>query len=262
MSYDVGDAVRIETTVRDPDGALTNTTIGIAVTRPDGTAATASVPTSPSLGVYRSTVTVDQAGWWTWQWTASGAVVGVEGGQFYAQASRVLVGSLEELKHHLRINSAGEDGRLRDVITAVTDIMEPAVGPVVPRTFTEVHRLSGQVVAPRHSPLLSVTSLTPDLGAALDPSRYVVDTDVGVIHLRFWARGLYTLVLRAGHQPWPVALKEAGKIICQHEWQVRNGNGGRPSPDADQLVVLPGTGYLVPHRAFELMQPYFLPGLA
>jgi hypothetical protein len=50
-------------------------------------------------------------------------------------------------------------------------------------------------------------------------------------------------------------LKYAGKIIGQHDWSVNNGNGGRPSPDADVLAMIPGTGYLVPHRALELMRP-------
>jgi hypothetical protein len=117
-------------------------------------------------------------------------------------------------------------------------------------------------VAPRRGPLVSVTSLTPDLGSAVDTARYIVDTDLGVIKLRFMTRGRYTLVYRAGHNPWPAALKYAGLIICQHEWQVRNGNGGRPSPDADALMMLPGSGFLVPNRAYELMQPYLLPGFA
>lgn len=263
MTYDIGDAVRVETTVRNPDGALTNATMSITVTKPDGTAASPSVPSNVSTGVYQSTVTVDQAGWWTYVWTAAGAVVGVEPGQFFVQQSaRVLAVSLEEMKSHLRITTTVQDGKLRDTLTGVTDIMEPVVGTVTVRTFTEYLEVNGKLVAPRRGPLASVTSLTPDLGSAVDPSRYIVDTDLGVIRLRFWTRGLHTLVYRAGHSPWPVALKEAGKIISQHEWQVSNGNGGRPSPDADALLPLPGSGYLVPYRAHEYMQPYFLPGIA
>lgn len=263
MTYDIGDAVRVETTVRTPDGALTNATMSITVTKPDGTAASPSVPSNISTGVYQSTVTVDQAGWWPFKWTAAGAVVGVEEGQFFVgAASRVLAVSLEEMKNHLRITTTVQDAKLRDTLTGVTDIMEPVVGPVTVRTFTEILPVTGKLVVPRRGPVASVTSLTPDLGSAVDSSRYQLDTDLGVIRLRFWTRGLYTLVYRAGHNPWPVALKEAGKIISQHEWQVSNGNGGRPSPDADALIPLPGSGYLVPYRAYEYMQHYMLPGIA
>lgn len=260
-TYDVGDAVRLETQVRNPDGALTNATVGITVTKPDGTSASPSVPSNISTGVYQSTVTVDQAGLWQYTWTVSGAVVGVDNGQLLVQAARALVAPLEDLKGHLRIAATTEDARLREVLTAVTDIMEPVVGAVVARTFTEYLEVNGKLVAPRHGPTISVTSLTPDLGSAVDSSRYFLD-DLGIIRLRFWTRGRYTLVQRAGHNPWPAALKYAGLIVCQHEWQVRNGNGGRPSPDMDALMPLPGSGFLVPNRAYELMRPFLLPGIA
>lgn len=216
-TYDVGDAVRLQTEVRNPDGTLTNATMAIAVTKPDGTAASPSAPSNVSTGVYQSTVTVDQAGLWTYVWTASGAVVGVDNGQILVQAARALVAPVEDLKAHLRITVTTQDAMLREVLTAVTDIMEPVVGPVSPRTFTEYVDVVGRLVAPRRGPLVSVTSLTPDLGSVVDTSRYIVDTDLGVIKLRYMTRGRYTLVYRAGHNPWPAALKLAGLIVTQHE---------------------------------------------
>ncbi len=262
MTYSVGTAVRINTEVRDLAGVLTNATVSVVVTKPDGTTSSPTVNTT-GTGLYNAVVTADQAGLWTYVWTASGAVVAVEDGQFDVKAvPRALVVSLEKFKSHLRITATTDDTEIREVLEAVTDAVEPVVGPVAPRTFTEFVDVNGRLVAPMRGPIVSVTSLTPDLGSAVDSSRYTVDTDLGVIRLRFWTRGQYTLVYRAGHNPWPAALRNAGKIICQHEWRVRNANGGRPAPDEDAMMLLPGSGFLVPHRAYELMKPYILPGLA
>lgn len=170
--------------------------------------------------------------------------------------------TLAEMKAHLRITTSAEDTRLADVLAAVAEIMAPVVGGETVAQYTEWHDVRGSLLAPRHGPLVSVASLTPDRGTALDPALYIVDTELGVLRLRFMARGRYALVLNAGWSNYPHSLKEAAKIVCQHEWQVRNGNGGRPSPDMDALAMLPGSGYLVPHRAYELMQPNLVPGFA
>lgn len=261
MSYTVGSIVRLTTTVRDLDGAVTNTpTVTIAVTKPDGTALSPAptVSNSGSGGIYTANVTPDTSGIWLYVWTASGSVVAVSppGGQFEARASRQLVASMEEFKGHVRFTTVVDDGRLLDCLVAVTDVMEEMVGPVTPRTFTERHMVRGRVITPRRHPLVSVTSITPWQGTAWDTTQYEADTDLNLIYLATtYTRQLCTVVYEAGHDPWPGRLKLAGLIVAQHEWTVRNGNGGRPSPDMDALALVPGTGYLVPHRALELMRP-------
>lgn len=262
MTYSVGTAVQIDTQVRNLAGVLADATVAVVVTKPDGTTTSPSV-SHDGTGLYSAVVTVDQAGPWLYVWTASGAVAAVRDGQFHVEATgRAFVIPFEDLKRHLRITATDDDSELREVLEEVTDVVEPVVGPVTPRTFTEIVDVNGRLIAPMRGPIVSVTSLTPDLGSAVDSSRYTVDTDLGVIRLRFMTRGQYTLVYRAGHNPWPAALRGAGRIICQHEWRVRNANGGRPVPDEDAMMMLPGSGFLVPHRAYKLMEPYILPGLA
>lgn len=259
MSYDVGDLVTLSTVVRDASGALVNTpTLTIAVTKPDGTVLTPAptVTNTGTNGLYTAPLTVTAAGIWTYLWTSAGTVVGTDSGQIEVRAARQLVASIEEFKGHTRFTTTVDDGRLLDCLVGVTDLMEEWVGPVTPREFTEKHMVRGRVITPRHHPLVSVESITPHEGTAWDTSQYDVDTELNLIYLATtYSRLLCTLVLTAGHDPWPGRLKLAGLIVAQHEWSVRNGNGGRPSPDMDALAMVPGTGYLVPHRALELMRP-------
>jgi hypothetical protein len=259
VSYDVGDLVTLTTVAQDSAGTPVNTpTLTLAVTKPDGTAVSpAPTVTNTGIdGVYTAQVTPDAAGIWTYTWTATGTVTGKEFGQFEVRGPRQLVASIEELKGHLRFSSTIDDGRLLDCLTAVTDIMEGVVGPVTPTEFTERHNVRGCAITPRRHPLVSVTSITPWQRAALvADTDYVLMPDVNLIQLATYHSGLlHTVVYEAGHDPWPTRLKLAGLIIAQHEWSVRNGTGGRPSPDADSLAMIPGSGYLVPHRALELMR--------
>lgn len=264
MTYDVGDLVTLTTVVKNDAGTPVNTpTLTIAVTKPDGTAVSPAptVTNTAAGGIYTAPVTVDAAGWWTYVWTAAGSVVGKDYGQIQVFAPRALVASMEELKAHLRLTDTDtEDAKLKDVLVAVTDLMEPVVGPVTPTTFTETHY--GDCIIPRRTPLASVTSITPYQGTALTSDAYRLDTDLGAIYLRYSYSYEYTLVYRAGHNPWPANLKQAGLVICQHEWSVRNGTGGRPSPDLDSLAMIPGFGFLVPHRALELMRGHIHAGVA
>jgi hypothetical protein len=261
VSHTVGDLVTRELTVRDEDGDLVNTpTVTVAVIKPDGTAVSPAptVTNTGSGGLYTYPVTVTAAGEWNETWTLTGTVVGTEFGQYTVRAARQLAVSLQEFKTHMRFSPTGtvDDAKLLDCLVAVTDLMEAVVGPVTPREFTEWHTVRGCVISPRHHPLVSVTSITPFQGTALDASTFVVDTDLNLIRLpNTYTATLMQVVLEAGHDPWPGGLKYAGKIIGQHDWSVNNGNGGRPSPDADVLAMIPGTGYLVPYRALELMRP-------
>jgi hypothetical protein len=79
-TYDLGDGVPLEHEVRDADDVLTNATVTLALTRPDGTTFTpAPLVTNPSTGIYRSTPVPDMVGLsWTGAWASSGAVISVK----------------------------------------------------------------------------------------------------------------------------------------------------------------------------------------
>lgn len=256
MIFDIGDAAPISTRVVDPDGVLTNATVTVAVTKPDGTAGSATGPTNLSTGVYRSLVTVDQAGLWRYTFTWAGAVVGVDAGEFTAVTpGRVLVASFDEFKKHLNRTDLTDDAELRTYLESATDWVESAIGgPVSAQTFTERRFISGDTLAPRRQPLVSVTSITPEFGTALTSTSYTADTDLNMIIFRYPVQGWHTLVYKAGLAVILERQKLAGLIMAEHLWQVQNGGGGMPFPgDAD--VPRFGRGYAVPNRARELLAP-------
>lgn len=250
MIYDIGDKVTLTTTVKDSSGALTNTTMAIAVTKPDGTSATASAPTNVSTGVYTSTVTVDQAGTWTYVWTASVTVTAVQPGQFTVRAQSVYVLSMEEVKAQLNRTDDSDDLEIRTYLASATKYVENRLGgPVSVQTFTERHLITGDII-PRKRPLVSVTSITPDFGTALDSSAYLADTELNRIVI-YWAQpGWHTIVYKAGQQLPNENAKLAGAIVVQHLWDTQNGFAGRRQVDD---LVQTGLGFAVPRRAEELL---------
>ncbi|MGH3878063.1 MAG: hypothetical protein ACRDSK_13620 [Actinophytocola sp.] len=78
MGYDLGDPIATTFTVK-VDGTLTNATVAITVTDPDGLTSTPAI-SNPSVGLYKAVFTGSKVGKWRWKWTASGAASGVEHG--------------------------------------------------------------------------------------------------------------------------------------------------------------------------------------
>lgn len=262
MIYDIGDKVLLSTTVEDDTGTAVNTpTLVIAVTKPDGTTVSPAptVTNSGSGGIYTAAVTVDAAGTWTYAWTASGTVTAVEPGQFTVCSATVYVASLEELKHQLRRTDSADDLELRGHLASATRYVEKRLGgPVSVQTFTERHLVTGPSIVPRRRPLVSVTSITPDLGSALTSDAYVVDTDLNQIILRYGAIAWYTLVYTAGLAQVSENAKLAGLIIAQHLWETQNGGGGRRTQD----TVPSGLGFAIPRRAAEMLDVDEMSGIS
>jgi hypothetical protein len=261
--YDIGDKVTLSTVVRNDAGTPVNTpTLVIAVTKPDGTLVSPAptVTNTAAGGVYTAPVTVDQAGTWTYVWTASGTVVATEPGQLTVTPARALVASMEELKAHLNRTDLADDIELRTHLAAATDWAEETIGgPVSPTSFTETHCDVVDEVIPRRRPLISVTSITPYLGTALTSDAYRADTDLGVIFLRYSVGYEYTLVYRAGLTVVPERVKLAGLIVAAHLWETQNGFAGRRNADD---FVSSGLGYAIPRRAADLIQYSQVAGVA
>lgn len=116
--YNVGALATLTTALTDSTGAPVNTTtMALVVTKPDLTTITPTV-TNPSTGSYAAPVTVDQAGTWTYVWTASGSVVAVDEGQFTTAAPAPLwYATAAELKFRLNIvNDTTRDAEIRDAL--------------------------------------------------------------------------------------------------------------------------------------------------
>lgn len=249
----VGDLVTLTATVKDVTGTLAAATMAIAVTKPDGSAASPSAPATSSTGIYTSAVAIDTAGVWTYVWTASGTQVAVESDQFEVRAQAVYVVSLEELKKQLNKTDSADDAELRTYLAASTRYVEKEIGgPVSVQTFTERQFIIGQTVIPRRRPLVSVTSITPDFtSTALASTSYTADTDVNQIFFYYLVyTGWHTLVYRAGRASPTENIRLAGMIVAQHLWDTQNGFAGRRNADD---FVQSGLGFAVPRRAAELL---------
>lgn len=81
--YDVGDMATVTTELRDAAGTLAAADVALTVTLPDGTvlAPAPAVVDNGGTGLYKASFPLTMRGTWRYTWTASGAVVAVDGGE-------------------------------------------------------------------------------------------------------------------------------------------------------------------------------------
>ena len=174
-----------------------------------------------------------------------------------------LIAELPEFKQWLRYPAAGtsDDVSLTTVLTSATLWVEWKIGgPVVPTVFTEKARVSGYSYAPRRKPVNEVTSITPDLGSALDSSTYEIIPDLNIIRFRWGVfAGWYTFVYNAGLTAVSAREKNAGMELARHLWLTQNGSVGRGRNDDDIPTPM---GFAVPRRVDELLTAGHVPGFA
>jgi hypothetical protein len=108
-TYDLGDSVGLKFTVKAKDivtgvETLTNATVTLVVTKPDGSTTSPSV-TNASTGIYTAAVAPDQAGEWLYRWAATGAATTAEDGAFLVEPN--LAGTLYATVAELR-DSVGD----------------------------------------------------------------------------------------------------------------------------------------------------------
>lgn len=276
MSYDVGQKVRLPVTVRDTAGTLTDTTMAVAVLRPDGTAYPAgAVQDDAGLGAYYVDVVPDQTGVWQWQYTASGVIVAVYTGQFFVREAGVRLVSLVEAKRHLNKDLAvtTDDDEIRDWIDATTYLIENRVGPIVPRTVTDILSGHGSSLTLRTGPVLSITSITETWGPGdirtltaelpagpYGDNDYTVDLRSRIIFRRSggtritfpYGSANITVTYRVGRTPTPQNVRMAALELVGHYWRASQLASGSTRPregTSDAALV----GIALPNRVVALL---------
>jgi hypothetical protein len=165
-----------------------------------------------------------------------------------------LCATLAEFKSWLNYTGTADDTEQTMVLTAASEWVEYAIGgPLSVTSFTEQHKVEGWSIGLLKVPVATVTSITPDLGVALDSSTYYVDTTANLIRSRTWLCGQYTVVYTAGLSSIPNRVKLAGLEVARHLWLIQNGSAGRGYP-GDEVIPTP-MGFAVPRRALELLAP-------
>lgn len=281
MIYDVGDEATVNTELRNIAGTLTDATVSILVTAPDATTSTPSVSSNGGTGLYKASFPVTQVGTYKYKWTASGAVAAVDGGQVEVVAvGRVLVAGLDEFRAQLDRADFSDDAELRLYLEAATNQIEWLVGPLSVQTITERTTALAHMSL-RRFPVVEIISVKPIYGGvvgdALNVSDYWLDTSLNeVAFTPTWRNGYmgpssrhgteYETVYKVGRTSIPADIKLAGLIIAQHLWSVQNARFTLNAPGEDELAIVPGSGFMVPYRALELLRPYMsiltVPGIA
>jgi len=269
MTYDLGMAARLSTSVVDLTGAAANVgTMTLAVTLPDGTTTTVTpVTASATTGSYAYDFTPTQSGRHSVRWTGTGSVLWAYTDVFDVRdpADLPVVG-LSDAKAHLNITATTHDAELRRVLDVATDLCENYAGRALRRrTFTETHDGGSPTLLLRWTPVISVTTVTDDGTAVTD---YLLEPESGVLWrdddgLLTWAgsrRGV-TVAYVAGYASPPADVQQAVLETLRHLWTTQRGTmSGRNPLAGDEYAN--GTGWSLPRRVTELLEPYRMVGIA
>ena len=88
----VGDAIILTSVFRVQSVNTDPTTITLEVKDPSGNTDAYTYPadiTKNSTGSYSKTITFDEAGWWTYEWTGTGTAAVVEGNKIYVRSQLI-----------------------------------------------------------------------------------------------------------------------------------------------------------------------------
>ena len=268
MSYTLGQQVVLTTAVTDTLGAPTNATMSLVVTKPDGSTLVSGVGltiTNPVTGTYVCNVPTSAAGTWLYLWTASGAAIGVDDGQFDVLAVTRRIVSLADAKLHMNKNNTADDVEIQDFIDAAQAVVQREVGPVVPTSYTETLPAPPGRLILSHRPVISITSLS-ETGTLLSPSAYRLDPASGLVERAYgsgagyWAStgsnaDIAVTYLAGRSGPVPANYRLATLELTAHLW--RNSQMGRnrrvrgSGPEDDTAAV--GLGFSLPNRVRELL---------
>lgn len=262
MTTLVGQRETLKLEVRDEQGTLTDATVTLTLTRPDGTA-TSPTAANPSVGIYTADVTWDQPGDWLRVWQTTGAVVSVDVDQVHVIAPTLRIVGLAEVKEHGNITTNASDQELLDFIGTAQQMIENLVGAVVPTTVTETYTSTGSRLWLRRAPVLSVTSVTEYTGTtALTPltaGDWTLDPETGALTRNYgwWAGDSVQVVYRPGRSPIPEAIRWAGKELTIHLWRsTQTLRGGRGRGSADDTAAAVGAGFGLPNRVEDALRPF------
>lgn len=276
MSYTLGQQVVLATNVTDVLGAPIDATMSLTVTRPDGTTLVSGVGltiTHAGTGSYTCPVPTTQPGPWMYVWTASGAAIGVDDGQFEVLAITRRINSLAAAKLHLNKVNNADDAEIQDFMDAAQSVIQREIGDVVPTSYTETLPVDGMRIVLSRRPIISITTLKIWNASAspvtLDQTGYRLDSGTGIIErtssagypLPFlgWGSQADVLVTYIAGSTGSVApnVRLAHLELTAHLW--RNSQMGRnrrvrgTGPEDDMQSV--GLGFSLPNRVRELLGP-------
>jgi uncharacterized phiE125 gp8 family phage protein len=193
--------------------------------------------------------------------------------------------SLQDTKSFLNMTQSTADAELSDFIDAASQMIVNRIGPVLGLvTYDEWYDGGGHKIALRHTPVLSITSITESWGSSavytlnaitldggsgtFDNYSYTVDLGAGILVRRVsgsatrFARGIQNvhIVYVGGYANVPADLKQAAQLLVKHMWETQRGGSKRPGQGGEDWQA--GQGDAWPARVEEILANYYLPGIA
>ncbi|MGH8867812.1 MAG: hypothetical protein ACRDYU_07435 [Actinomycetes bacterium] len=263
---DLGDVHRLAWTHKDPDGGLANPgNVALTITLPDGTTTVVDPVAATSTGVFRHDYLTVQAGRHVASWLGTGANPGAYTETFDVRGATGALISVADAKEQLNITSEVSDEELRGWLESATSICEVYRGPLLKRERVEVLRGGRHTLKLASYPVLEIASVVPLLDGLADVAVADLrpDEHTGLVWYRdgrCFPHGRYRWTYEAGRTVVSAATLDAVKIIVKHMWQTQRGAYPTRRVTDDDLVVVPGLGYLIPNRARSLLEAEAQPG--
>lgn len=277
----LGNAISLSTTVTDPSGTPTDpATLTLVVTKPDSTSDTFNIGslTHGSTGNYSYTYTPAITGAFRYQWTATVPSFSSDG-LFEVDGETSTALTLADAKRHLVVTETTHDAVIQDLINAAVGVIEGLIGPITPKTYTETYSGGGYTIVLRHTPVVSVSSVTENwgtinytltnqpVGQATDAYGYDIENPysgtlarrtVGSFPFQFFpGEGNVAVTYTAGRTSVPPDVKLA--LIRQLRLLWADYQSGRTTGKQSQQGPLP----MVDPYIADLLGPHMLvPGIA
>lgn len=265
---DLGDLIALGIQVRDSEGVPVNaTTVSLVITLPDGSMVSPLVAAPPAeTGNYTHDFLPTMVGRYMIKWVTTGPNAAFTDSFDIRESNLHSIMSLAAAKAHLNMSQSvtRDDDELRNMIEAVTSVVERHRSEVIPRRTVTEHwpNSSGSQVVLLHHPVISITSMIDTNGASVPVGDHLLDGQNGIITFLGGFRGTRpaSITYVAGYEQIPANYILAAKIILAHLWTTQRiqNIGAQPtlgsqSRREEQIVTPTGMGYAIPHRAIELL---------
>lgn len=269
MARYLGDVWTLTGNVTDINGNAANATaVTVTITDPDGvTAVSGGATSNPSTGTYTYTYAPDKVGMHIAVFTATGTNASVGPVEFYVHPVTVAgIVTLADAKTHLGLTQSDKDARVRAFVLTASDVVENYTGRKFRRTTVaaELHSGGKAALLLHEFPVTSVTTVT-ESGTAV--TTYAADLEAGVLYRSSdrstaWASGVRNVSVTyvAGSNVVPNDVQQGVLEMVRHLWETQRGGSSFPRQANANDEFDPRTGYTVPRRVSELLDPYRMPG--
>lgn len=268
-SFDLGDVVVLNFTVSVGTVLTDPTAITLTITLPDNTTVSPT-PIRDSVGTFHYNYTPAAAGVFFYRWVTTGVGQSSEDGSFTVKPPYTTPVALADAKAFLGKTLSVDDGELKTFVDSAVAIITRHVGPLVPVTYTEAYDGGRDSIVLRKWPAIAIVSLTYPTGGTVLTSDLDLDTDSGVLYLRYGTIGPFfggrrsvTITYTAGRVSLPEDLRDAVMELTKHLWESQRGGNTRPNFTNDGVNSnAGGNNYLLPYRVESLIASHRTPRIA